>query len=352
MWHKTDVTKKLGITYPIIQAPMAGASSHPDLVAAVSNAGGLGSYGGGYLSSEKIYETIKKIRNLTDRPFNFNLFVPNSYEDSKEKKEDMLQTLTPYFHKLGLKNVPNPSKYAPTFDEQMEVIIEEKVPIFSFTFGIPSEKWIKRLKKAGIVIIGTATHIKEAIELEKQGIDCIVGQGSEAGGHRGTFIGSEKEALIGTFALIPQIIDRVNIPVIAAGGIMNSKGIYAALSLGAQAAQIGTAFLTSDECPIHTDYKNLLLNLDEDQTVLTRAFSGRLARSIRNRFLDEMKIYEDQILDYPIQNALTSPLRKAASEQGALEFMSLWAGQGAPLCQKKKAKDFIDQWVKEINALT
>ena len=262
----------------------------------------------------------------------------------------MRQVLKPYYQELGLEEVPNPTTYAASFDDQMEVVIEEKVPIFSFTFGIPNAKWIKRLKEAAIITIGTATHLKEAMELEKEGIDLIVAQGSEAGGHRGTFIGSEKEALIKASTLIPELVHAVNIPVIAAGGIMEGRGIHAMLSLGAQAVQMGTAFLTAAECPIHAGYKDVLLNLDDDQTALTRAFSGRFARGIRNRFLEEMEPYETQIPDYPIQNALTSPLRKAASKQNRLEFMSLWAGQGGALCQKKKVKDLIEQWVKEINA--
>lgn len=350
MWNQTALTRKLGITYPIIQAPMAGASSHPDLVAAVSNSGGLGSYGGGYLSPEKIQAVIDDIRSLTDRPFNFNLFIPAPFEDSHEKKARVREIMRPYFQELGLKDVPNPTAYAPSFEEQMEAVIEKRVPVFSFTFGIPDNKWIKRLKEAGIVTMGTATHLDEGIELKQAGIDFVVAQGKEAGGHRGTFLGPEKEALIATADLTAQLTTHLTVPVIAAGGIMDERGIARALKSGVHGVQMGTAFLTAEECPIHPGYKELLLNQKADQTELTRAFSGRFARGIRNRFLEEMRAYENVIPDYPIQNAITAPLRKAAAEKNQLEFFSLWAGQSAALCQQKKAKDLIKGWVEKLNA--
>jgi len=192
------------------------------------------------------------------------------------------------------------------------------------------------------VTIGTATHLAEAIELEKRGVDFIVAQGGEAGGHRGTFIGREEEALLSTKELIKAFKESIKTPLIAAGGIMNREGIQEAMRRGVYGVQMGTAFLTAKECPIHTKYREIiLLTQKKDNTELTRAFSGRLARGIRNRFLTEMK--DVPVPDYPIQNALTRNLRQAAAQQNREEFMSLWAGQKAYLCQDKTASDLIQE---------
>lgn len=332
------LTEKLSLRYPLIQAPMAGPTSHPNLTAAVSNSGGLGSYGAGYLSAEKLREVIRAIRLQTEAPFNINLFVPAPFEENAAKIERSKRAMQPYFEELGV-SMEAPASYAPSFDEQMAVVIEEKVPVFSFTFGIPGEKWLKRLKGEGIVLIGTATHLKEALELEKRGVDFVVAQGKEAGGHRGTFMGKEEDGLYSTQKLVQELKKHVKRPIIAAGGIMNREDVARAMEWGACAVQMGTAFLTTEECPIHPKYREVLLEQEKDNTRLTRAFSGRLARGIRNRFLEEMEAID--VPDYPIQNALTRPLRQAASVQSRTEFMSLWAGESAFHCKQQSVTSLI-----------
>ncbi|WP_420420638.1 NAD(P)H-dependent flavin oxidoreductase [Simkania sp.] len=315
------LTERLKLPFPLIQAPMAGPASHPDLTAAVSNAGGLGSFGAGYLSADKIREAIHAIRFQTEAPFNLNLFVPGKFEVNAAKIKASMEAMQPYF------------------EEQMSVVIEEKVPVFSFTFGIPEEKWLRQLKGEGTVLIGTATHLEEALALEQSGVDFIVAQGKEAGGHRGTFIGKEEDALDSTEVLVKELKRHVQTPIIAAGGVMNREDVKQALEWGACAVQMGTAFLTTQECPIHPKYRQILLAQEEDNTRLTRAFSGRLARGVRNRFLDEME--RINVPDYPIQNALTRPIRQAASAQARTEFMSLWAGERAFLCQQQSVASLI-----------
>ena len=199
------------------------------------------------------------------------------------------------------------------FNEQIKVVMEEKVPFCSFTFGIPSKEVIVELKQHNIILIGTATTVEEAVEIEKNGMDIVVVQGSEAGGHRGNFINGFQESLIGLMSLIPQVVDNVSIPVIAAGGIMDGRGLMASLCLGAKGVQMGTAFLTCIESGAHKVHKEAILNAKEDQIVLTRAFSGKWARGIKNKFILEMQKHESSIPDFPVQNSLTQSIRKASA---------------------------------------
>jgi nitronate monooxygenase len=238
--------------------------------------------------------------------------------------------------------------YAALYRKQLEVLTEEQVPVCSFTFGIPESAIISELKKQGTIIIGTATNVKEAVEWEEAGADVIIAQGAEAGGHRGTF-GSEESGLIGSMALIPQVADAVSCPVAAAGGIMDSRGIAAAMMLGAAGAQLGTAFLTCRESGAHSLYKQALLNAREDQTAVTKAFSGKLARGIRNRFMEEMKGL--QTLPYPLQNDMTAPIRKQAAKLEQPEFMSLWAGQGVTLAEEVTVKELMIKLVMGTETL-
>lgn len=345
MWPTTELTKLLDIQLPIIQAPMAGGATTVELVANVSNAGGLGSLGAGYMKPEDIRKAIKKIRNLTDKPFAVNLFIPEQHQATAEQNNFMQSLLEkicrPFMPQMNTVQPP----YSESFEEQMTVILEEKVPIFSFTFGIPEDKWLKKLKSSGILLIGTATTFTEAYQLQEKNIDVIVAQGVEAGGHRGTFLGKVEDALIGNFALIPQFVDQIKIPVIAAGGIMDARGIVAALMLGAVGVQMGTVFLTCSESAIHEKYKQILLATKQDNTILTRAFSGKFARGIKNKFIEKMLPHEAHILDYPIQNALTRQMRSVAAKENLTDYMSMWAGQAAYLCKEISA----DQLIKELN---
>lgn len=347
-WNQTEVARQLKIKYPIILAGMAGGATTPELVAAVSHAGGLGTLGAGYMAPEHMRLSIHKIRELTPFPFGVNLFIPErSAEMSDEKLRSMKEILKPYREKLGIEGEFVLGKVAESFEEQVQVLLDEKVPVFSFTFGIPSMDLITEFKRRNIILIGTATTVREAQALEESGVDMIVGQGYEAGGHRGTFLESTQRSLIGTMGLIPQITDYVSIPVIAAGGIMDGRGIAAALMLGAKGVQLGTAFLTCEESGAHHAYKKAIAESTEESTVLTRSFSGKQARGIENQFIREMERYGSSILDYPIQNAITRDLRQAAAQRNNQEFMSLWAGQATRLSTEESAAAFMDRIIEE-----
>lgn len=349
---KTELTRKLKIEYPILQAPMAGGPTTPDLVASVSNAGGLGSLGAGYLSPEQIRNAIREIKKRTDRPFAVNLFVP----EQPSTPEDTIAEMNSYLnkHRLEIGIAPNTSipKFAEWFEEQLQVVLEENITVFSFTFGIPSPGIIKSMKQKGILIAGTATTVDEAIALEAAGVDAVVAQGSEAGGHRGSFLTNSADTLIGTMALVPQIVDHVSVPVIASGGIMDGRGLVASLALGASAIQMGTAFLASIESGAHAVYKQRILSSNEDSTEVTKIYSGKAARGIFTGFMKDMRCYEGTIPDYPIQNALTRDIRQAASKVSNPEYMSLWAGQGLRLAQDHAAAEIVKQTVEQAYLLT
>lgn len=336
--------------YPIVQAPMAGGATTSELVAAVSNAGGLGSLAGVLLPPDRLREEIRAIRTRTARPFNVNLFVLKPVQSTSEELRVAMERLQPIRAELGLPQATVPSKFSEDFEAQLEVLIEEKPPVVSFHFDLLSAQAVERLHEAGCQVIGTATNVAEAMAWEQAGANYVCAQGAEAGGHRGTFIGPFEQSMTGTMALVPQIADAVNVPVIAAGGIMDGRGIAAALLLGAGAVQMGTAFLTCSESGIHPLYKQALLQAQGDSTVVTRTFSGRHARGLRNAFIEQMQPYEALVPSYPIQNALTSEIRQAAAKAGRLEFMSLWAGQAASLCRTLPAADLVETLMQETHA--
>lgn len=352
MWYKNKVTQALNIKYPIIQAGMAGGITTPELVAAVSNSGALGNIGAGYMSPKQLRQQIKKIKQLTNKPFGVNLFIPESPEVSEEAIHKANEWLKPFREELGLSEVPKVNKPDTSiFDEQIHVIIEEKVPVCSFTFGLPSNETVQELKKENIIIIGTATTVKEAIANEAIGVDMVVMQGSEAGGHRGTFKGIFEDAMIGTMALVPQTVDHINIPVIAAGGIMDGRGVLSALVLGAKAVQMGTAFVTSLESGAKVQHKEAVLRSSEDQTVITSAFSGKPARGIRNDFIIDMKRHEQELPTYPIQNTLTQSIRGEAAKQNRPEWISLWCGQNPRSSKQQTVSDIISEILSDIDAI-
>ncbi len=351
MTLETRLTKALCTKHPIIQAPMAGGPTTPDLVAAVSNAGGLGSLGAASLPPEPLRKQVKEVRSLMDAPFGVNLFVPTPFEADPEKIERAKVLLGLYREELGIEGSGIPSSFEESFDDQLEVILEERVPVFSFTFGIPSEEQLRRLRDAGIITVGTATTVREGLRLEEEGVDIVVAQGSEAGGHRGTFLGDFRDALIGTMALVPQMVDALSVPVVAAGGVMDGRGLAAALILGAEAAQMGTAFLACEESGAHPEFKAAVLGAADDETAITRAFSGRAARGLKNRFLVEVGMREAELPPFPIQNALTRDVRAAAQRQDRLEFMSLWAGQAVRLARRTTAGDLVRETAEEAEGV-
>ena len=347
----TILTRTLSFSHPIIQAPLAGGGDTPDLVAAVSNAGGMGFVGAAYLNPEQIAATAKAVRERTSRKFGINLFAPMPAPES-QNAEKALERVQPYFIELGLPAPSLPKSAGLPFDEQLVACLESGASAFSFTFGELPKRAIEQIKSRRMFLIGTATTIDEAHALESAGVDAIIAQGSEAGGHRGSFRGDFVSSMVGTISLVPQMVDAVGVPVIASGGIMDGRGIVAALALGASAVQMGTAFLTCDEAGIPDAYKQAILSAREDQTRITRAFSGRPARGIVNRFMTEVEIeaLDDTILPFPVQNALTRPLRSEAAKQGRAEFLSLWAGQGVRLARRQSATELMARLVQEMDA--
>lgn len=353
MWPETEVTTKLNIRYPIIQAGMAGGLTTPEMVAAVSNAGGLGTLGAGYMSPEAMKKAIREIRALTTKPFAVNLFIPQPVVENPKIIDEMNHHLDFYRQQLHLTNLsPETPLFLDSFPRQIEVILSEEVPVLSFTFGALTEEMMNKMKDAEITLIGTATTVEEGILLEKSGVDLIVAQGWEAGGHRGTFLSPIEEATLGTMALVPQLVDHVQLPVIAAGGIMDARGIGASLHLGAQGVQLGTAFLTCKESGAHRSYKEALLYRKKGEaTEITSVFSGRAARGVKNKFMAEMEDYPGQLPAYPIQHYLTEDIRRAAARQEKIEYMSLWAGQGFSLCQERTARELIKGFIQETTQL-
>jgi len=331
---------------------MSGGATTVDLVAESSKAGALGSLGAAYMTPSQIVDAARAIKERTNRPFMINIFAPLP-EPGTFDAAPMLRRMGGFHKELGLPVPELPDGAASQeklFYEQLDAVFETGVPIFSFTFGIPPKDAMQRLKKAGMVIIGTATNVEEARMVEAAGCDAIIAQGSEAGGHRGTFNGPHETGMIGTLALVPQIAGVVSIPVIAAGGIMDGRGIVASLALGAEAAALGTAFLVSDESGIPDAHKARIVAAHDDDIVMTRAFSGRHARGIANRFVREVEASPDEILPYPVQNKLTRAMRTAAGAQGNAEFLSLWSGQAPRLARPMSVAGLVRLLVEETRA--
>ncbi|MGD6956661.1 NAD(P)H-dependent flavin oxidoreductase [Rossellomorea aquimaris] len=349
MWNLNNVSRILGTHYPIIQAGMAGGITTTNLVSSVSNSGGLGNLGAGYMSADDMKLAIKEIKGQTNQPFGVNLFIPETPIVNDEQITHAKRLLEPFKKELHLTDNGSFSELQNNFENQLEVIFNEKIPVCSFTFGAPSKELVKELKKEGTIVIGTATTVEEAVFNEECGVDIVVAQGSEAGGHRGTFLGSFKHSIIGTFSLVPQVVDAVCIPVIAAGGIMDGRGVIAALALGAKGVQMGTAFLTCKESGAGAFHKRAVLESSETHTVITAAFSGKPARGIENRFTREMQEFECLLPPYPIQNALTKKLRKEAGIQGVPEFMSMWSGQSPRLSRDIYTKELLVSIVTEVD---
>jgi nitronate monooxygenase len=349
---KNKMTELLKIEFPIIQAPMAGGVTTSNLVAEVSNSGGLGMMGAGYMTPDQIRDQIKEIKQLTTYPFGINLFVPNEFTYTEKEIKAANDHLQPIYKQLNLSDnvnldIPTSNHFFEKFDEQIQVVIDEKVPVCSFTFGIPSIEIIAKLKLHNSILMGTATTVEEAVEVEKLGMDMVVVQGSEAGGHRGNFMADDEKSLVGLMSLIPQVVDHVSIPVIAAGGIMDGRGLMAAICLGANGVQMGTAFLTCIESGAHKVHKQAILHANEDQMVLTRAFSGKWARGIKNKFISDLKNHEDSLPDFPVQNTLTQHIRKAASSQNNPDYMSLWSGQSPRLAKNQTVEALMKDTISE-----
>ncbi|BBM02654.1 nitronate monooxygenase family protein [Microbulbifer sp. GL-2] len=343
--------KKLGIPHPILQAPMAGVST-PELAAAVSNAGGLGALGLGASSAQKAAEQIRQTRKLTCAPFNVNLFCHRPARANPEREAAWLTHLAPYFATLGStppKTLQEPYQSFIGNSEMLKVILEEKPAVLSFHFGLPDQPTITALKDAGITLLATATNLAEARLAEEAGIDALIAQGVEAGGHRGVFE-PEIDQEIGTLALVRLLSCQYSLPIIAAGGIMDGAGIQATFSLGASAVQMGTAFILCPESAANDAYRTALQNKGGLNTAITTNISGRPARGITNCFYHDLDQNAPLRPEYPICYSAGKALAAAATDAGSEDFSVQWAGQGAPLARALPAAELITTLVAELEA--
>jgi nitronate monooxygenase len=350
-WNQTRVSEALGIEYPIIQGPLGGLSSQR-LTAAVSNLGGLGSFGAHGLEPNAIEDVIAEIRSVTAKPFAMNLWV--SMEDTGARTSDAAafnrarSHLAQHIETVG-GTQPVFTPYTPIlFEDQARVLLDANVPAFSFVFGIPPKEIMDEMRRRGIVTLGTATTTDEAIALEQAGADIVVASGFEAGGHRGSFLRSAADSLTGTFSLVPQTVDAVKIPVVAAGGIADARGIVAAFALGAEGAQMGTVFLACEESGAHPLHREAILRGKAGRTALTQGFTGRLARGIDNELLQTLNKPETEILPYPLQRSLMRSVALPAQKAGRSDLLALWAGQSANMVRSPGISELLQSLVEGV----
>jgi nitronate monooxygenase len=355
MWYKTKVTDMLGIDYPILQGPFGSGLSSVELVATVSNAGGLGGYGAYTLSPQEIVEIDTKIRNATGKPYNLNLWVSDHDTQNgtvtDEHYEQAAKLFKPYFDEAGIPLPGKPASFQSRFENQLQVIFDLKPKVFSFMFGILPPDVLERLHRLGIKTVGAATTLDEAIALDNSGVDMIIASGFEAGGHRPSFLAPAEQSLHGSFVLVQLIKEKVKTPVIAAGGIANGRGIAGALTLGADAVQVGTAFLATDESGALPEHRQMLFSDAAKYTSLTRAYTGRLGRGITSRLMKELVGKEKQFLPFPLQTTFMSSLRKAAIEKEKWDMILFWGGQIPPILKHKKAATLMQSLIEETNVI-
>lgn len=351
MWKDRRIFDLLGIELPIIQAPMAGANLS-DMVIAVSEAGGLGSLPCALLSPEKAREELSKIRQKTAKPINVNFFCHRAPVFDAEREAAWKQRLKNYYLEFGLDpDMPMPPSSRAPFDETFLSLVEEFKPeAVSFHFGLPQQNLLKRVKDTGAKILSSATTIDEARWLEGEGCDAVIAQGFEAGGHRGIFLTDDLSTQVGTMALVPQVADAVNVPVIAAGGISDARGIVAAFALGASAVQIGTAYLYTPEATISPVHRQALREISAEKTALTNVFTGRPARGIVNRVMREVGPISPLAPEFPLAGGALAPLRLKSEPLGSGDFMSLWAGQAARLSHELSAGELTKRLAQEALA--
>jgi len=338
---------RLGIEHPLIQAPMAG-SSPAELVAAVSGAGGLGSLGAGYLEPQAMLEQATRIRSLTGQPWAIGLFVlPDEFEADMVAVEQARRELDALMEREGLAvRTRVPARWAPRFSEQFAALCEARPAAASFTFGVLDAARMRELRRRDIFVIGTATSVAEVRAWAEAGADAVCVQGAEAGGHRGNFLHEAEDSMIGLFALLPLAARAVSIPVIAAGGIMDGRGLLAAEALGAAASQLGSAFLVCNESPAAPAWKQDLLRAEAHEVTTIRGFSGRAARGLNNRFVQAMPAAAAG-LPYPILQGLTAPLRRAAAAAGRGDLLAEWSGQAGALARPQPAAELVARLMHE-----
>jgi nitronate monooxygenase len=354
MWHDTAVTRRLGLRYPIVQGPFGGGLSSTRLASIVSNAGGLGSFGLQGMTPEKIHGVVTELRSLTAAPFAVNLWVSTADAPAsavtRGQFEAAAAALAPFYAALDVPMPAYPPPAGPAFEEQAAAVLESRPPIFSFIFGVPPTDVLDRCRSLGIATIGTATTIDEARALDDAGVDAIVATGSEAGGHRPSFLRSAEASLTGSVSLVPQVVDAVRAPVIAAGGVADGRGLASMLALGSGAAQIGTAFLACDESnapPLH----RAALRARPSSTMLTRGLTGRLGRAIRNELAEAVDDPAVARLPYPYQGHLISGIKQAALAASRPDLAPMWSGQSVGLVRHTKAAELFSSVLAEAARL-
>jgi nitronate monooxygenase len=340
---------RLGVELPIIQAPMAG-SQLSALAIAASNAGALGSLPAGMLSPDGLRDELVKVQASTSRPYQVNFFCHSAPVVDAARDSAWRKVLAPYYTEFGIhaeSTKPGPTR-SPFSADYADVIEPFKPPIVSFHFGLPAPELVARVRSWGSVVIGCATTVDEARWLEARGVDAIIAQGSEAGGHRGNFLTADLTTQIATFALVPQVVSAVAVPVIAAGGIADARGVAAALELGASAAQVGTAYLLCPEATTSAVHRAALASDTANHTALTNLFSGRPARGIVNRIMRELGPISAAAPDYPLASAALAPIRAAAEEKGSGDFSPLWSGENATGCRAVPAAEITRELAREL----
>jgi nitronate monooxygenase len=336
--------KRLGIELPIIQAPMAGVQSST-LAVAVSNAGGLGSLPCAMLDMDTIRKELTTLRAQTSKPYNLNFFCHTPPEPDEEQEKRWRAALEPYYaeYQIDASNLNVGAKRTPFNADIADMLTEFAPPVVSFHFGLPAANLLERVRGWGAKVLSSATTVEEALWLEAQGVDAIIAQGSEAGGHRGMFLSTDVSTQIGTFALVPQIVAAVKIPVIAAGGIADARCVKAAMALGAVGVQVGTAYLLCPEATTSPIHRAILKSPAAHATAITNVFTGRPARGIVNRFIRELGPMSPLAPEFPLATAAVAPLRSKAESLGSGDFTPLWAGQNVTGCQEIPAADLTRQ---------
>ena len=352
MWPRTNLINLLGIEHPIIQAPMGGAST-PALAIAVSNAGGLGGLGCSFMSPDELRTVANELRSGTNRPFNLNFFAHPAPKENPDVTAQTRARVAPFYKELGLANVPERGKapYDPFNEAKLSVLLDIRPKVTSFHFGLPPLDMVRALQDVGSVIICSATTVAEARMLSDAGVDAIIAQGWEAGGHRGTFDISFEDFGVGAMALVPQIVDAVDVPVIAAGGIADGRGIAAAFALGASGVQMGTAFLSCPEANVSDAHRNELRQARDDDTRLTRAFSGRPARAKNNRYIEAMAEHRMSLPDFPTMYSFSEPLTQASANTGNSDFQFVLYGQAAALNRELPAAELVALLIDEARGV-
>ncbi len=350
-WPDRRILDLFGIELPIVQAPMAGASG-PEMAIAVSAAGGLGSLPCAQMTVDQVRAALATIRRATSRPVNLNFFCHPAVQPEAAEIEAWRRRLAPYYREFGLDPAtPVPATGRAPFDAAFCALVEETRPdVVSFHFGLPAAALLDRVRRAGARVVASATTVAEARWLEARGCDAIVAMGFEAGGHRGSFLAADMARQVGTFALVPQVVDAVRVPVIAAGGIADARGIVAALALGAAAVQIGTAYLHAPEATISPLHRAALAAAGDDATAITDVFTGRPARGIVNRLMREQGPLAGDLPRFPFAAGPLQPLRARAEAAGSGDFTNLWAGQAAALGPRLPAGELTRRLAAEALA--